>query len=567
MKVWAARSQEVFDRCNRKTGVNFPDQARGWLTLHRSGLSDEQKAVVIARAGGDLGRDSIGAALRSCYPEFVAKKKAVALVDETFPVESADLEHELDTDFQDVHELLDDHNLGQASDAEDYPEADVAEVLAASWKEKRAELNRLQKSRQFGKAKELRRSFRVEVEEMKSRTSCHKCGKRGHWARECPMKGTGKGSKGSASTTPAASGAAPVIPEEHDAVEFIAAVSADLCLLDRVRRHCKEPVHETSITEVALVSCPGFGVLDSGCGRTIIGECTLSEFEKLWRQQGIKPPVFSSETHQFKYGNGEVETSKTVVSMPVALAGRKGLIKASVVRGHAPLLISRSALKRLDAALDFGSDRLRIFGTSIPLQVNQAGQYVVNLIDGLQHGSTESFAEVMTVAKDCEGDPSVVVQDDVMSENVDLPGDDPPPAACSPDVIDAPVQDRPSSIWYQEDSGCQSIPKISVTGPKWQRVFRRVVKDVATGKVLFDHHFAPGMIENRTLSPLPRQSQHVFTEFHFWGCPSLMLMIGAVPALPHGSRLASKHVAWIPKRRHVMRCVPQSCRGNVERFV
>lgn len=33
MKVWSARSQEVFDRCQRKTGVKFPEQARGWITL------------------------------------------------------------------------------------------------------------------------------------------------------------------------------------------------------------------------------------------------------------------------------------------------------------------------------------------------------------------------------------------------------------------------------------------------------------------------------------------------------------------------------------------------------
>ena len=30
MKLWAARSQEIFERCQRKTNVNFPDQARGW---------------------------------------------------------------------------------------------------------------------------------------------------------------------------------------------------------------------------------------------------------------------------------------------------------------------------------------------------------------------------------------------------------------------------------------------------------------------------------------------------------------------------------------------------------
>ena len=90
MKLWAARSQEIFERCQRKTNVNFPDQARGWLMLHRSGLSEEQKAVVIARAGGDLSREKVGAALRSYYPDYAAKKKSIALVEETFPVEDAD---------------------------------------------------------------------------------------------------------------------------------------------------------------------------------------------------------------------------------------------------------------------------------------------------------------------------------------------------------------------------------------------------------------------------------------------------------------------------------------------
>lgn len=67
--------------------------------------------------------------------------------------------------------------------------------------------------------------------------------------------------------------------------------------------------------------------------------------------------------------------------MPVTLAGKRGVITASVVRGHAPLLISRSALKRLGAALDFGSDQLHIFGRSVPLRVSQAGQYFVNLME------------------------------------------------------------------------------------------------------------------------------------------------------------------------------------------
>ena len=35
MKTWSARAQEVFDQCHRRTGVQFPEKAKGWLTLHR----------------------------------------------------------------------------------------------------------------------------------------------------------------------------------------------------------------------------------------------------------------------------------------------------------------------------------------------------------------------------------------------------------------------------------------------------------------------------------------------------------------------------------------------------
>ena len=75
LKVWISRAGELFERCQRKCKVNFPDEARGWLILNRSGLSDEQRAVILARSGGSLKRDEIGRAMRSCYPEFIVPKR------------------------------------------------------------------------------------------------------------------------------------------------------------------------------------------------------------------------------------------------------------------------------------------------------------------------------------------------------------------------------------------------------------------------------------------------------------------------------------------------------------
>ena len=52
LRAWISRSTELYLKYERKTGVNFPDEARGWITLRWSGLNDEQQAVVKGRALG-----------------------------------------------------------------------------------------------------------------------------------------------------------------------------------------------------------------------------------------------------------------------------------------------------------------------------------------------------------------------------------------------------------------------------------------------------------------------------------------------------------------------------------
>ena len=192
VKGWIGRASEVFERLKRKTNVDFPEEARGWLILNRCGLTEEQRAIVLARAGGKLTRTEIGTALRSCYPDLVLsqrKSAAVHLVeDEDIIVDEPVMP---ENDFDDIELLLAEHGhrSSEAATAEEFEEVDVAEILAVTWKEKRAEISRLQKARKFQQVKEMKRQFRVEVEEIKKKTKCHKCQKMGHWARECPNKG------------------------------------------------------------------------------------------------------------------------------------------------------------------------------------------------------------------------------------------------------------------------------------------------------------------------------------------------------------------------------------------
>ena len=168
----------------------------------------------------------------------------------------------------------------------------------------------------------------------------------------------------------------------EDEVHFVAFVEPQTTMLQSLRDRNEHPIYSVD-QEVLLVSSPGRGVLDSGCGKTIIGANSLGKFRELWQKQGIREPPIHREVNIFKFGNGHREVSDQVLNLPVGIGGRRGTIAAAIVQGDAPLLVSRPAMKAMKARLHFEDDSLRLFPDNIevPVELNEAGQYTVSVLD------------------------------------------------------------------------------------------------------------------------------------------------------------------------------------------
>ena len=79
----------------------------------------------------------------------------------------------------------------------------------------------------------------------------------------------------------------------------------------------------TDAAECYLVSSPGYGIIDSGCSRTLIGQQTLGEFMRLYQDRKMTLPDSRPQQNLFRFGNGQEELSEKVVSMPIVIHGRQ----------------------------------------------------------------------------------------------------------------------------------------------------------------------------------------------------------------------------------------------------
>ena len=392
------------------------ERIAGRVLLRHANLTEWQRELMALREQHQLMTfDQIAALLRPLdRPELLAQAAGAELgaqASKHCPV----MQHA-----EDEHDDLDDHeeggeNFDESSESElpegelvfedrEYEEDEAMYIQAyhSAYADVRKDLNTRRKERGFvrrkGGAKEQSRggkgygkrasqgqskSFRGKRPLAKgmmrgstqSRTRCFNCQQLGHYARDCPLKGSGKGTP-----KPGAKQAAFVICRGNGQPASHFMTSMQLGRLDKV------------ISVFAGVQVSGAEALvDTAAEDAVVGERAMARLEAELRRLGLQVVSVSSDDAIPCAGIGGQAKIKRIVDAPVGVAGIHGLLRFTVLadtdKFQTPPLLPISFLEAVGAIIDLSNECLRTpDGHETRMTRLPSGHRSVNI---LEFGSSE----------------------------------------------------------------------------------------------------------------------------------------------------------------------------------
>ena len=171
------------------------------------------------------------------------------------------------------------------------------------------------------------------------------------------------------------------------------------------------PAHEleqdlTFITEESN----NLALIDSGATTTVVGRKWMMNYEEGLDPRDRNQINEKTENRSFRFGDGNAVQSSTVKIIPTVLCQQEVMIQASVVDADIPLLISRSALRKAKATLDFEKDCLEMNKIKQQLFSTPSGHYAVPIgpnVENLSYSAEPDNHAVYAVAEN-EEDPEKI---------------------------------------------------------------------------------------------------------------------------------------------------------------
>ena len=100
-----------------------------------------------------------------------------------------------------------------------------------------------------------------------------------------------------------------------------------------------------------LNSCPGQGIVNTGCAKMMMGSDTFRLYVKLLSSKERASIERVREKNRFRFGDNETRISLWSAVIPMNVGGQVCREKVAIVAGDAPFLFSKPFLQRMGSVL------------------------------------------------------------------------------------------------------------------------------------------------------------------------------------------------------------------------
>ena len=328
----------TFDRSHSRLleiDCRLPEVAKAWAYLNSLGLTSSEELSLLASVGNDYNTTKLQRAAvlheKSLRPPWQPRKgfgcegKGVknAYMTEADEVDEGDegVQDE-DGDAMTEEEAV---ILHEAFVAQETAKAKYREVAKARGVDPRV----IKDSRRA--SDEGKQAIEDRLASAKARSYCAGCGRKGHWHKDsvCPLNTRQQ--------------------KPSDQQAHLTSASTDS--------------NQGTVVQVAYeVGNLGgdrlLAITDTACSKSVTGQRWLDDYLKLARASGVETQFINSQD-DFRFGASKLFRANYTVSIAMEICGKCFVVRASVVDGEVPLLLSRKALSKLGMVYDIENHTAR----------------------------------------------------------------------------------------------------------------------------------------------------------------------------------------------------------------
>ena len=334
-----------FDRSHSRLieiDCRLPEVAKAWAYLNALSLSSSEELALLASVGNEYNVSKLQRAAvlheKSIRPPWQPRKgppqesaKGGKGVRATF---MAGVDEGNDDDDE---VLVEDEQVLAEDEAIALHEAYVAQETAkAKYREiaraRGVEPSAIRDSQKGSNNMNHKNNVEDQLANAKARSYCAGCGRRGHWHRDsvCPLN---KENQGSGNRGASAKGA------DHQAHVTTSACEA-----------------ATGVVQVAYeVGDSGgsklYAITDTACSKSVMGQGWLESYLKLARNAGVQVQ-FVNTSDDFRFGASKLFRATYTATILIEINEKQFAVRAAVVDGEVPLLLSRKVLSKLGMVYD-----------------------------------------------------------------------------------------------------------------------------------------------------------------------------------------------------------------------